>query len=66
MAESLRICGIIMQPIMPDKMAALLGMLGVMPKRRTWEFAKFGADETYGRQMAEPEGGVLFQAIKEL
>ncbi|KAF5012975.1 hypothetical protein FDECE_982 [Fusarium decemcellulare] len=47
-AEALRIASILLQPIMPNKAAALLNGLGVKPERRTAEFAVRGADLEYG------------------
>ena len=41
-SESLRIAGIILQPIMPTKSAELLEALGVQPDRRAWADAKIG------------------------
>jgi methionyl-tRNA synthetase len=46
--ESVRITGILLQPIMPDKMAELLDSLGVAQDRRTFQHAALGADESYG------------------
>ncbi|PHH79509.1 hypothetical protein CDD80_4620 [Ophiocordyceps camponoti-rufipedis] len=47
-AEALRIAGILLQPIMPNKAAELLDGLGVIPARRTAEFAFLGRDDNYG------------------
>ena len=47
-AESLRICGILLQPYMPSKMGMLLDMLGVEKNRRTFADAILGADDAYG------------------
>ncbi|KAF2090795.1 methionyl-tRNA synthetase [Saccharata proteae CBS 121410] len=49
-AEALRIVGILLQPWMPDKSAELLDMLSVDPQRRSIEWARPDADNTYGRQ----------------
>lgn len=46
--ESLRIAGILLQPVMPTKMDQLLDMLGVKKENRTFEMAKFCADREYG------------------
>jgi methionyl-tRNA synthetase len=48
-AESLRICGILLQPFMPSKMGQLLDMLGVDAARRTYQDASFGVDLDYGK-----------------
>ncbi|RIA86016.1 tRNA synthetases class I (M)-domain-containing protein [Glomus cerebriforme] len=41
-AETARISGILLQPIMPTKMSELLDKLGIQKDQRTWEYAKFG------------------------
>ncbi|KAB8337078.1 hypothetical protein FH972_021382 [Carpinus fangiana] len=46
--EALRLSALLMQPVMPDKMHKLLELLGVEPERRTFEFAKWGGDDSYG------------------
>lgn len=46
--ETVRIVGILLQPIMPEKMKMLFGLLGVDENRRTIEYAQFGADASYG------------------
>jgi methionyl-tRNA synthetase len=38
--ETLRICGILLQPFIPTKSAQLLDHLGVTAEERTWEFAE--------------------------
>ncbi len=45
--EALRVCAILLQPVMPGSMAKLLDLLGVAPPRRT--FAALEAGETAGR-----------------
>ncbi|KAI1328839.1 tRNA synthetases class I (M)-domain-containing protein [Xylariaceae sp. FL0255] len=47
-AETLRICGILLQPFMPDKAAELLDRLGVAPERRGFEYTSIYADDSYG------------------
>lgn len=47
-AESLRICGILLQPYMPGKMSELLDTLGVSPGRRKFADTAIGADLDYG------------------
>jgi methionyl-tRNA synthetase len=60
-AETLRICGILLQPFMPDKANVLLQTLGVKPERRTLDYAEVGADGDYGE--SPPHEGVLFPPI---
>ena len=68
-AESLRICGILLQPYMPTKMQQLLDQLGVKPNKRTFQDAIFGSDRTYGTPLI-PVGrghtGVLFPSLRSL
>jgi methionyl-tRNA synthetase len=47
-AESMRICGILLQPFMPSKMKQMLDMVGVDERRRLYQHAGFGADLNYG------------------
>jgi methionyl-tRNA synthetase len=47
-AESLRICGILLQPFMPSKMEQLLDMIGVDVGRRSYADASLGLDLNYG------------------
>jgi len=49
-AESVRICGILLQPYMPTKMTQLLDMLGVKAHARTLQDAQVGTDSDYGRK----------------
>ncbi|KAK4996560.1 methionyl-tRNA synthetase [Elasticomyces elasticus] len=65
-AESLRICGILLQPYMPDKAKLLLDMIGVDEGRRTWADARVGADATFGVPMVDlgaGSKGVLFPVL---
>ena len=67
-AESLRICGILLQPYMPLKMKSLLDMLGVEPGRRLFANAILGADDTYGTplpgvSLGQGLEGVLFPPL---
>ena len=48
-AESLRICGILLQPFMPGRMKELLDTLGVRDDKRTYLDAAPGADFEYGQ-----------------
>lgn len=47
-AESIRICGILLQPFMPEKMKELLDTIGVAENARLFDNAKFGSDAEYG------------------
>lgn len=40
--ETLRVCGILLQPFMPGKAGELLNALSVDPKERTWAHAEIG------------------------
>ena len=68
-AESLRICGILLQPYMPSKMQQLLDQLGVDPDKRSFQDAEFGSDRIYGSPLI-PVGrgheGVLFPALRSM
>ncbi|KAI0722508.1 tRNA synthetases class I (M)-domain-containing protein [Earliella scabrosa] len=46
--ETLRQCGILLQPIMPGKATSLLDLLGVSPSERTLAHATFGASALSG------------------
>ena len=48
-SESIRICGILLQPYMPSKMKKLLDMLGVADDARMYSNAKIGSDWDYGK-----------------
>ena len=64
-AESLRICGILLQPYMPAKMKQLLDMLGVDEHARTFKSARLGKDQDYGEPKYKPgkETEVLFPPL---
>ena len=47
-AEGLRICAILLQPFMPEKMAQVLDALGVHKSARSFTDTQFGSDLTYG------------------
>ncbi|KAF5669511.1 METHIONYL-TRNA mitochondrial [Fusarium denticulatum] len=51
-AEALRIAGILLQPVMPEKATQLLDGLGVKPERRTIAYARADADLDYGTEAA--------------
>ena len=67
LAESLRICGLLLQPFMPEKSAQLLDMLGVASDRRmcTEENLRVGADYDYGVAVVPLRGeeGTLFPRL---
>lgn len=52
-SESLRIVGILLQPVMPEKAKLLLDQLGVQPDRRSWEWCAVGKDDGYGESMVD-------------
>ena len=64
-AESIRICGILLQPFMPEKMSKLLDMLGVAENCRLYANTTFGSDEDYGLPNFSLEGQnrVLFPGV---
>jgi len=62
-AESLRICGILLQPFMPSKMAQLLDMLGVAENARMYQNAEFGSDHDFGQAVDESQKTVLFPRL---
>lgn len=51
-AESLRICGILLQPYMPSKMKHLLDVLGVDPNKRMFINATL-SDYDYGTPLVD-------------
>jgi len=62
-AEALRVCGILLQPYMPNKMAKLLDMLGVQSDARGFDNAKLGSDTDYGTpnvELGRGHASVLF------
>ena len=66
-AESLRICGILLQPYMPSKMQQLLDQLGVDPGKRMLRDAEFGSDMTFGTPLipiGRGHDGVLFPPLR--
>lgn len=69
-AESLRLTAIMFLPVMPEKMAHLLDMLGVAADRRNWHWCEFGKDDTYGERaehvkLGRGHEGVLFPPIPD-
>lgn len=65
--ESIRICGILLQPYMPGKMDQLMGMLGVAPDARKFENTILGSDRDYGVSkvpLGKGREGVLFPDLR--
>lgn len=65
-AETLRVGGILLQPFMPEKAAGLLDRLGVDHSRRTYEYADFHTDDSYGTSfvpLGAGAAGALFPPI---
>ncbi|KAL8714667.1 MAG: hypothetical protein Q9220_001616 [cf. Caloplaca sp. 1 TL-2023] len=57
-AESVRICGILLQPVMPEKMKHMLDILGVDEGRRMVRDTEVGADTGYGAPMVDVGRGM--------
>lgn len=65
-AETVRLVGIMLQPVMPTKMKLLLDMLGVKDDRRSWDWCVARKDDAYGSSQVTPgkgEGSVLFPRL---
>jgi methionyl-tRNA synthetase len=65
-AETLRICGILLQPYMPEKTQLLLDQLGVDEGKRTADYAVIAADLDYGIPKASLQkgyDGILFPPV---
>ncbi len=66
-AETLRICGVLLQPFIPERASRLLDMLGVDPSRRTFAHASPHRDDSYGESSVELGTGyksVLFPPLR--
>jgi methionyl-tRNA synthetase len=61
--ESLRICGILLQPFLPTRIPLLLDWLGVPGEQRGLVWASFGAVPSIGGLPATPEQK-LYNTIK--
>lgn len=66
--ETLRMVGILLQPVMPEKSTLLLDLLEVSPEKRWLENAKFNSDSDFGpRAPSETRGNfgdkVLFPPL---
>ncbi|KAG9053155.1 methionyl-tRNA synthetase [Serendipita sp. 407] len=53
--EALRICGILLQPFLPEKAPLLLNWLGVAKDERSLTWASFGAAQSTGGRVATPD-----------
>lgn len=65
-AESIRICAILLQPVMPERMKHVLDLLGVDEGRRMIGDATVGADREYGIPMVDVgvgRSGVVFPPL---
>ncbi|PKY56699.1 hypothetical protein RhiirA4_549355 [Rhizophagus irregularis] len=68
--ETVRISGILLQPVMPTKMSELLDRLGIQKDQRTWEYARFGRgwdlNNNHNRKIKfhHDEKSVLFPKFK--
>ena len=66
-ADSIRVCGILLQPFMPSKMQALLDMLGVDKLSRAFQDTKLGANRNFGQWPVDggypKQQGNLFPAL---
>ena len=66
-AETLRICGILLQPYMPGKAMTMLDLLGVSEDARKFENAILGSDMTFGEPMiglGKAYRGALFPPLR--
>ncbi|KAF8515363.1 tRNA synthetases class I (M)-domain-containing protein [Hysterangium stoloniferum] len=61
--ETLRICGILLQPIIPTKAKGLLDALGVQEDRRTIEYAKLGMGQLTGEEITPVSPVALFHSV---
>ena len=65
-AESIRICGILLQPFMPEKMQKLLDLLDVAENARLFVNTPFASDPHYGARrfsLAQQSGETLFPGV---
>ena len=66
-AETLRLVGIMLQPVIPTSAKRLLDMIGVAEEKRSWDWCWIGRDSSYGVPMVElgrGEEGVLFPGLR--
>ncbi|KAJ3125797.1 Methionine--tRNA ligase, mitochondrial [Nowakowskiella sp. JEL0407] len=59
---ALRVCGILLQPVMPEKMGELLHCLGVEESERTWSFLRSGMKEG-GERKLSGKSPILFPKV---
>lgn len=65
-SETLRMSAIMLQPFMPSKSSELADMLGMHVDRRGFEYARLGADDSYGEgkvDLGRGTVGVLFPPL---
>ena len=64
-AESLRLCGILLQPVIPDSAGKLLDQLNVAPNQRLLQHAKFGSNDLFGFPFQSKETeALLFEKLR--
>lgn len=61
--ETLRICGILLQPFIPDKATELLNVLCVNSMKRSFDFANYKVDLEYGNTIPTPKNQLLFPQL---
>ncbi|POS82796.1 hypothetical protein EPUL_006312 [Erysiphe pulchra] len=61
--ETLRICGILLQPFIPDKATELLNILCVDSKKRSFDFANYKTDLEFGNTIPTPSEQLLFPRL---
>ncbi|KAL8709646.1 MAG: hypothetical protein Q9225_007415 [Loekoesia sp. 1 TL-2023] len=67
LAESIRICAILLQPVMPGRMKHALDLMGVQEDRRMFKDATVEADKEYGVPMVDVgkgREGVVFPPLR--
>ena len=63
LAETIRIVGILLLPVMPTKAKLLLDMYGVAEDRRNWDWCRVGADDSYGVPMVNLDTTTVFPRL---
>ncbi|CAK9441573.1 uncharacterized protein LODBEIA_P54410 [Lodderomyces beijingensis] len=63
-AEALRVASILIQPVMPSLASQVLDLLKVRENKRTCEFARLGADESYGEGANDESPRPLLSKLK--
>lgn len=64
--ESARVACLLLQPFMPTKMEQALGELNVDPEKRTFEYAGYGRDTSYGVGAVEKARSLMPQKGRDL